>query len=786
MRLHWSPYPAANEYFVERAKEGAAPFLPQSVTGTNLTVVFPDGDSAEILRLRVQTLSSNDLVAANLLNRLAYGPTPDELDRVRAVGPDAYIEEQLHPEKLDDPLPHDSLTPMADGWRFVTATGNGTSSSLYLYLTTAGEGYLDDLQLVAGPKPGVGPNLVRNGDFESPLTVVDWTVGANHAGSQITTDLSRSGSSCLHLRATEGGTSATSALVQHLAPALSPTSTYTVSFWWKPAGDPAAPVLVRLSGFGLATPPNGTLRDQLQSGQAEIDDLRAWHSLNAVYSRRQLLQILLQFLENHFVTQHSKSLEYFNPMYPNYGERLPSTTLEFNEIERWKAALLRPECTFHDLLRLSAESPAMIIYLDTVENRGDAGHIANENYARELLELFTFGVDNGYQQRDIEELARVWTGWSVRLVAPDQEFNPFARKTTLLRPGAPAGSTHITNLVGVWAFNFRPDLHDHGEKHLFHDPGSEAGAGPARTVPARFGPRYTGRPYGLVLPATSGTNALQEGYTVLQHLADQPFTQEYLVVKLCRLFVHDDFQHGVYDYATEPLSPEAALVKACMETWDSTEPKGQIRPVLRTLFDSPLFRQHGGSLQKIKTPLEFAVSTVRALMARRSDGAVTAVADGYGLRNVMRRSGNMDLFNRADPDGFPETAAPLLSTGTLAERIRFAQAFVMPLGYPAKADEAGENRVDPVAFVQLRLPPDQWRNAGAVTDLFLRYLFPAEGAANLAAYRQDAIAFLDTKDNGGGPEPFSGLSTSGTPSAYETRLRGMVALLLSLPRFQEQ
>src|SRR5439155_16103379 len=131
---------------------------------------------------------------------------------------------------------------------------------------------------------------------------------------------------------------------------------------------------------------------------AVIADLRAWHILRAVGARRQFLEILLQFLENHFVTQWSKSEGvYFDPYYDDgtYQDAL-ATQFEYLENEKWRNALLNPACTFYDLLKISAESPAMIIYLDTYQSKGNKANIANENYARELMELFTMGVDNGY------------------------------------------------------------------------------------------------------------------------------------------------------------------------------------------------------------------------------------------------------------------------------------------------------------------------------------------------------------------------------------------------------
>src|SRR5204862_8320486 len=126
-----------------------------------------------------------------------------------------------------------------------------------------------------------------------------------------------------------------------------------------------------------------------------IDDLRAWHVLHAVRSKKQLLETMLQFLDNHFVTQVTKTKDYFDRYYDsNFNENIATRT-EYAELQRWRQALSNPKCTFYNLLKISAESPAMIIYLDTVGSAGNGTKIANENYARELLELFTFGVDNG-------------------------------------------------------------------------------------------------------------------------------------------------------------------------------------------------------------------------------------------------------------------------------------------------------------------------------------------------------------------------------------------------------
>jgi uncharacterized protein (DUF1800 family) len=371
------------------------------------------------------------------------------------------------------------------------------------------------------------------------------------------------------------------------------------------------------------------------------------------------------------------------------------------------------------------------------------------------------------------------------LVDAANQFNPFAPQSTTILPGSTnTSTTEIDNLVGVWSFNYRSDRHSISNKTLF--------AG--KTVPTRFGPPYTTKTYGagtqpgayeLVIRGRSGTNGLQEGYEAMAYLADLPFTQEYICVKLCRLFVHDGFLHGVYDFTDPGLSPEGRLVRDCMQAWENGSPKGQIRDVLRVIFASELFRGHGGSMQKVKTPLEFTLSAVRALRVQNTNGNYTADTDGYSLTSPLNRMGGMNLFDRADPDGYPEAGEGWVSAGTLAERLRFVEAMCVATNQTGHAD-AGNSVCDPAALLRLRLPAQDVTNATAVADCLLDLLLPAEGKANLDLYRTASVQYLNTSENGQVPSPFASLSTSGNPSPYAVRVRGLAAMLFSSPRFQEQ
>ena len=657
-RIRFTPYPAAVEYQLFSTPDlglGMTQDFSGWLNGFDFQV--PATNLHQFFRVQVVPMESNALLTATVLNRLAYGPTPDELERIltgpNAIGPQAYIEEQLSP----------------------------------------------------------------------------WNINEN--------------------------------------------------------AEQVAPLIADLGALMAA--PN----EEVTDFNAGYSHLVAWHTLRAVNARAQLLEVLLQFFENHFVTRYGKSVAFLFNIYGdpectycNLIDKL-ATQFEYLENGRWRAALLQPHCTFYDLLRISAESPAMIVYLDTVFNGAD-GPIANENYARELLELFTCGVDNGYDQQDIEAMAPAWMGWGLEKVALQDYNDPFA--IPLILQGQ-----DYTNSVGVWAFNYREDYHQNtNSKTLFS----------SKQIPARFGPPWEGRDYQLDLPARNGTNGIQDGYDVIRHLADQPFTMEYLSIKLCRLFVHENFPNPstrpgtpgyvFYDYTRSDLSSEARLVHDCMITWENTQPKGQIWPVLATIFNSELFRSPQASQQKIKTPLEFCISAVRALRASRdgsgSPDSFTAGTDG-DFQAPLVKLGGMQLFDRGAPDGYPENGRAWISAGTLMARTRFAQSFCLPLGVAGKEIAGLSHYVEPAVLLSARLPAGQLNNANVVADYLLGVIYPGEGKANLSLYRDLVVQRLNdgTTDSPPGNQPFSdiGFSTaSGSP--YDTRVRAAVALLLSWQPFQEQ
>ncbi len=190
------------------------------------------------------------------------------------------------------------------------------------------------------------------------------------------------------------------------------------------------------------------VRDQLARGTL----------LRQVYSRRQLYELMVAFWTDHFNISVEK------------GDCWFLKVVDDREVVRRHAL-----GNFRDLLWASAHSPAMLVYLDNQANHKDA---PNENYAREVMELHTVGVDGGYTQRDVEELARCFTGWTVK--------------------------EHFWR--GQFAFD--PDIHDPGPKEV---------------VGLRIEPA-----------------GQAEAERVLDHLALHPSTARYLATKLVRRFVTDE------------------------------------------------------------------------------------------------------------------------------------------------------------------------------------------------------------------------------------------------------
>ncbi len=362
--------------------------------------------------------------------------------------------------------------------------------------------------------------------------------------------------------------------------------------------------------------------EQRRANQVVIE-LSEQKLLRATYSERQLQEVLADFWFNHF----------------NVDARKGAARFLLTEYER---DTIRPHVfgTFRDLLDATAKSPAMLFYLDNwmsadpngphIEAREMAPRFGrfgrfqqgrfgdrfspvqraqaqgksaplqgagapgvrnglNENYGRELMELHTLGVDGGYTQQDITEVARAFTGWTIQ--------NP--------------------RLGG--GFRFEPRLHDTGQKIVL----------------------------GQVIKAGGGGS---DGEQVLDILARHPSTAHFIATKLVRRFVSD--------------APPPALVDRVAARFRQSD--GDLREVMRTILTAPEFLSPDAYRAKVKTPLEFIVSAVRATGAR-----VDKAEDALPLVREMRDLG-MPLYFCRPPTGYKDTADAWVNTGALVSRMNFA------------------------------------------------------------------------------------------------------------------
>ncbi|MBL8360029.1 MAG: DUF1800 domain-containing protein [Rubrivivax sp.] len=332
--------------------------------------------------------------------------------------------------------------------------------------------------------------------------------------------------------------------------------------------------------------------------------------LRALESPRQLEEAMVDFWFNHFNVFQGKNL-----MRVLVGH--------------YEHFAIRPYAMgrFRDLLVATAHHPAMLYYLDNWQSvgprPGGGPRGLNENYARELMELHTLGVDGGYTQQDVTELARMLTGWTIiplRLAGPRLDAPESS-------PGTPGGPPHA--MPGYW-FNER--VHDRGEKHW--------------------------------LGQTVRGQGQAEGEQALERLARHPATARHVSRRLVQYFVADE--------------PDAALVDRLARVFLAED--GRIVPVLRALFDSEAFwaPQHRGA--KFKTPYHYSLSALRACGASLPGRPAL-----LGLAGSLAAQG-MPLYGCATPDGWRNTESAWLNPDAMSKRIQFAAQLAGRVGRGADAD----------------------------------------------------------------------------------------------------
>ncbi len=537
---------------------------------------------------------TEDQKIRHVLNRLGYGARPGDVEKVRAMGVQKYIEQQLNPSAIGDQIAEDKVKNL-DVFKMSTSEvfAKYPNPGALLNMLEGRNRNNQNNNKMPPPPPGEMPP--PPGDMQPPM------------------------------------------------------------------GDGKAP--------DQQVNPNGATQDEQRKRRQELAaiyqkyDLRPANQLvpqiitnrllRDVYSEKQLQEVMVDFWQNHFNVYAGKAaVRWYIPSY----ER---DVLRKNALGNFK-----------DLVVGTAQHPAMLFFLDNFESvspdsaganpggalqrfivngkldsrararmkqqqgltddqidqrvqraqqQGQQKRGINENYARELMELHTLGVDGGYTQKDVQEVARCFTGWTIldprgyRRAAgsmiqgtEDKRYDRLARAA-----GVPDG-------VESGEFFFNSRWHDNGEKNVL----------------------------GQKIKA-DGEN---DGLKVIDILVKNPATAKFIARKLAVKFVSDN--------------PGDALVSRVAAAFQKSE--GDIKTTLRALFNDPEFFAPENYRVKIKTPFEVAVSSIRALGADTNSSPA--------LIALINKMGEVPYGYQA-PTGYPDTAEDWVNTGALLERLNFAVAF---------------------------------------------------------------------------------------------------------------
>jgi uncharacterized protein (DUF1800 family) len=615
--------------------------------------------------------------ALHALNRLTFGPRPGDLQQVMAMGVDRWIDLQLHPEKISDDALESRLAPLRtlrmssheiaedfpngqiisqvyDGKKSMpsdagkkaiyqvqiarleekkeekeqeknapkvevassvpatsalsAATGSAPNASKAIVpdnneANTGGAKTAEELAAAAAASPDAMPATNADANLASPATAANDALANAMSmpaeAAPVETKPSPADEAAARLREER---LYADLKVQSLVD-LPPDERYKkvmamsidekIAFADSLRGNKGQEFFV-----GLDPKQKETLMAMNNPQNVISDELTQAKVLRAIYSERQLEEVMTDFWFNHF------------NVFMNKGPDRAMTT-------SYEQDVIRPRALgkFEDLLVATAKSPAMLFYLDnwlsvgpdSMQALGIPAHPGpyyrfprpnannnekrrnglNENYGRELLELHTLSVSGGYTQRDVTEVAKIFTGW------------------TIDKPNEGGG------------FQYDPRKHEPGPKFVMGH---------------KFKPKGE-----------------DEGRELLHLLASNPKTAHFISLKLAQRFVSDD--------------PPPALVDRMAKTF--LKKKGDIREVLSTLFHSPEFWDDTAYRAKVKTPLEFVVSAVRATGAE--------VEDAMPLANQIGKIG-MPLYQAQPPTGYSMKAEAWVSSSALLNRMNFALA----------------------------------------------------------------------------------------------------------------
>jgi uncharacterized protein (DUF1800 family) len=469
--------------------------------------------------LPITELTADEAVL-HALNRLAYGPRPGDLERVRQMGLAKWIEQQLNPNSMDD-----------------RALDARVADYPTLRLSTAK--LIDEY-----PQPKQAEKLAEK---QAQARVQQNQSRSDGGAAVIEKDMQPPAG-----RAANSDTPAATSVSAPQPSSENPNTPAPMK--QQSQGNAATNGAGRRDFLGGGDPNNvpRAIADDSKKPQRIVAELSMAKVTRAIYSERQLQQVMDDFWFNHFNVFAGKG-----------EDRYYLTSYERDVIQPHALG------KFKDLVTSTAKSPAMLFYLDNFlsadpraaerqamqramrqarngrpwpprapgnpqqAKKNERG--LNENYGRELMELHTLGVDGGYTQKDVTEVARCFTGWTIE--KPRQYAD----------------------------FRFDDKLHDPDPK--------------------------------IVLGKKIHAGGMKDGEQVIDLLVHHPSTAKFISTKLARRFVSDN--------------PPPALVSRMADTFQTSD--GDIKAVLHTMIWSPEFWSRETYRAKIKTPFELVVSAVRAL-----------------------------------------------------------------------------------------------------------------------------------------------------------------------------
>lgn len=533
---------------------------------------------------------TEDQKIRHVLSRLGFGARPGDVDRVKQIGLEKYIDQQLDPSLINDSV--------ADGKVRDIDAYNMSTAELFAKYPNPGA-------LLRQLDGGKKAQAAKNRSAEAKTADATQAAGPGQDTNAVTPDQQRERREKL------------AAIYQEY---------------------------------------------DLRPAQQLMPQIAANRILRDVYSERQLQEVMVDFWQNHFNVFAGKgALRWYIPSY--------------------ERDVLRPNAlgNFKDLLVATAKSPAMLFYLDNFESvspnaqqtgnrNGGNGRLQqimrnggqlppmarerirqrsglsdaeldqrlrqmrndpqpakpkqkrglNENYARELMELHTLGVDGGYTQADIIEVAKCFSGWTIadprgyRKVAANMIQNKDDRRIDRLQrlPG-------VSDDIESGEFYFNPRWHESGTKTVLGQKIDEGG--------------------------------MKDGLKVIDILVNSQATAHFIAKKLAVKFVSDD--------------PSEAFINRIASAFHRSG--GDIKTTLRAIFTDSEFYAPENYRAKIKTPYELAISSIRALGADTNGGPA--------MLAMLNKLGEVPYGYQA-PTGYPDKAEDWVNTGALLERFNFAIA----------------------------------------------------------------------------------------------------------------